>query len=77
MERSQRTIFPAVMLGCAITVFACAAATGDAGKASDKAQKNSPPAAAASSNRSGSTVAAKVGDKAITVADLDAKRPRT
>jgi protein-disulfide isomerase len=73
MERSQRTIFPAVMLGCAITVFACAAATGDAGKASDKAQKNSPPAAAASSNLSGATVAAKVGDKAITVADLDAK----
>jgi protein-disulfide isomerase len=72
MERSKRTIFPAVMLGCAVTVFACAAATGDAGKASDKAQGKSAPSAAAAAP-SGSTVAAKVGDKTITIADVDAK----
>jgi protein-disulfide isomerase len=64
MERPLRTYFPAVVLCCAATVFACGAATGEtkAGKAADKG------ASAAASG-----VAAKVGDKTITLAELDDK----
>ncbi|HZN01981.1 MAG TPA: thioredoxin domain-containing protein [Candidatus Polarisedimenticolia bacterium] len=64
MNRPLRTIFPAVVLCCAATVFACGAATGETGKA---AKKGASPAAAADG------VAAKVGDKTITVAELDTK----
>jgi|SoiMethySBSTD1v2_1073268.scaffolds.fasta_scaffold03480_14 protein-disulfide isomerase len=63
MERPLRTIFPAVVLCCAATVFACGAATGETGKAADKGAS---PAASTG-------VAAKVGDKSITIAELDSK----
>jgi protein-disulfide isomerase len=63
MERPLRTIFPAVVMCCAATVFACGAATGDTGKAAEKG---------ASPSGSGG-VAAKVGDKNITLAELDSK----
>ncbi|HEV8199128.1 MAG TPA: thioredoxin domain-containing protein [Candidatus Polarisedimenticolia bacterium] len=64
MERPLRTYFPAVVLCCAATVFACGAATGET-KAGKPAVKG------ASSASSG--VAAKVGDKTITLAELDDK----
>ena len=63
MERPLRRIFPAVVMCCAATVFACGAATGDTGKAAEKG---------ASPSASGG-VAAKVGDKSITLAELDSK----
>jgi protein-disulfide isomerase len=64
MERPLRTIFPAVVMCCAATVFACGAATGETGKAAEKG---------ASPSASGGGVAAKVGDKTITLAELDGK----
>lgn len=64
MERPLNRIVPVVALCCAATVFACGAATGETGKAAQK--KGAAPAA-------DSGVAAKVGDKTITVADLDSK----
>jgi protein-disulfide isomerase len=65
MERPLRTYFPAVVLCCAATVIACGAATGETGKATKASDKG------ASSAASG--VAAKVGDKTITLAELDDK----
>jgi protein-disulfide isomerase len=65
MERPLRIYFPAVVLCCAATVFACGAATGETGKAVKASDKG------ASSAASG--VAAKVGDKTITLAELDDK----
>ena len=64
MERPLNRIIPVVALCCAATVFACGAATGETGKASKKTGAS--PAA-------DSGVAAKVGEKTITVAELDTK----
>jgi protein-disulfide isomerase len=63
MERPLRNVFPAVVMCCAATVFACGAAMADSGKGAEKG---------ASPSSSG-TVAAKVGDKSITIAELDSK----
>jgi protein-disulfide isomerase len=59
MERPLRTFLP-VLVSCAIAAFACSSATGDASKDTAK------PAAAASG-----AVAARIGDKAITVDEID------
>ena len=71
MERPLQKSLPAVMFCCAIAVFACSAASGgadkDADKESDKGKKAAPAAATAASG----TVAATVGDRTITVQELD------
>jgi protein-disulfide isomerase len=61
MERPLQNFLPAVLVVCAVVFFACSAATGDAAKDSGKKTD-----AAA-----GSAVAARIGDKAITVEEID------
>ena len=69
MERPLRKTFPAVVLCCAATVFACGAATGETGKAADKKAADKKAAGAPAADGA----AAKVGDKTITLSELDAK----
>jgi protein-disulfide isomerase len=61
MERPLQKFLPAVLVSCAIVVFACSAATGDAAK---DAGKKAAPAA-------GSAVAARIGDTTITLEEID------
>ena len=68
MDRPLQKSFSAAMLCCAIAVFACNAASGEADK-----KKASAPAAAAESATGSAGVAATVGDKSITFQDLDLK----
>src|SRR2546427_4507592 len=68
--RGNRIIsFAAVV--CASAAFACTAATGDSAKESAKAAKNPPSAASAS--LAPTTPVAVIGDKTITLQDLDAQ----
>jgi protein-disulfide isomerase/predicted small secreted protein len=62
MERPLYRLLPAVMLAVAVSAAGCGAATG-AGKDTDKAKASA----------SGATVAAKVGDRTITLQELDEK----
>jgi len=70
MERPLQKLLSALLVCGTAAVFACTAATGEAGKA-DKSKKSAEPVA--STGAGAGTVAATVGDKTISLQELDQK----
>jgi protein-disulfide isomerase len=68
MERPLQNFLPAVLVICAVAIFACSAATGDAAK---DAGKKTDTAAAGGATAAGGAVVARIGDTAITINDID------
>src|SRR2546425_9497567 len=71
MEPRSNRIISLSAVVCASAAFACTAATGDSAKESGKAAKSSTPAATAS--LAPTSPVAVIGDKTITLQDLDAQ----
>jgi protein-disulfide isomerase len=71
MQRCTKGIISFAVVVIAGTAFACAAATGDSAKEGSKADKKS--AAASAASLSPTSTVAVIGDKSITLQDLDAK----
>ena len=69
MEPRSNRIIPFAAVVCASAAFACTAATGDSAKESGKAAKN--PASAVSASLAPTSPVAVIGDKTITLQDLD------